>query len=342
MGISATRCNFGRTRQEKRERRPRNSFFFCADGSSQTYQHQCSLFFLSFLQVWHLHRRIKAYIALSTIATLVDLAIGVGGVVYVLNSQEIIIVLTWTMRLVFCLRWCWGGGLVWGERGRGSRVVNVTVHSSFVSSVLHLSCFLISQICEIRCPIHLSLKCDTDTLCHKAHRRSSTGLPPCLPCRCKPNTNIRLPAYVLHDAYYCKNLLTRVLAPLPFLSRPLPHHLASSLSPTHHPRHIHIALDTIVLYSALGVTTSHDLQPSATHEDDSGQMAAPSHGRGDGAEGNSVGQYHLDSHRNHHDRHHHGDPGYKPSKGSNRNREGKAVVSFYPEHPSVDVPKASV
>ncbi|CAM9325465.1 unnamed protein product [Pylaiella littoralis] len=51
-------------------------------------------------QVWQLHRRIKYYIALSATATVVDLAIGIGGVVYVVHSQYMptLIVATWTMR----------------------------------------------------------------------------------------------------------------------------------------------------------------------------------------------------------------------------------------------------
>eukprot|EP00752_Nemacystus_decipiens_P002513 g2360.t1 len=53
-------------------------------------------------QVWQFHRRIKCYIALSVIATVVDLAIGVGGVIYVLHRQYVptLIVATWTMRHV--------------------------------------------------------------------------------------------------------------------------------------------------------------------------------------------------------------------------------------------------
>ena len=52
--------------------------------------------------MWHLHRRIKFYIFLSLIAIVVDLAIGIGGVVYVLDSRykATLIVVTWTMRHV--------------------------------------------------------------------------------------------------------------------------------------------------------------------------------------------------------------------------------------------------
>ena len=52
------------------------------------------------LKVWQLHRRIKCYIALSVIATVVDLAIGVGGVIYLFHRQHAptLIVATWTMR----------------------------------------------------------------------------------------------------------------------------------------------------------------------------------------------------------------------------------------------------
>lgn len=57
-------------------------------------------FFFGGVQVWRLHRRIKCYIILSVVATVVDLAIGVGGVVYVLYEQYKpgLIVATWTMR----------------------------------------------------------------------------------------------------------------------------------------------------------------------------------------------------------------------------------------------------
>eukprot|EP00903_Cladosiphon_okamuranus_P021828 g20071.t2 len=51
-------------------------------------------------QVWQLNRRIKCYILLSVIATVVDLAIGIGGLVYVVYREyaPTLIVATWTMR----------------------------------------------------------------------------------------------------------------------------------------------------------------------------------------------------------------------------------------------------
>lgn len=57
-------------------------------------------------QVWQLHRRIKCYIVLSVIATVVDLAIGIGGVVYVVYEKykPALIVATWTMRCAS--EWC--------------------------------------------------------------------------------------------------------------------------------------------------------------------------------------------------------------------------------------------
>ncbi|CAN0348466.1 unnamed protein product [Laminaria digitata] len=53
-------------------------------------------------QVWRLHRRIKFYIFLSLIAIVVDLAIGIGGIVYVLDQRykATLIMVTWTMRHV--------------------------------------------------------------------------------------------------------------------------------------------------------------------------------------------------------------------------------------------------
>lgn len=50
--------------------------------------------------MWQLHRRIKCYITLSVVATAVDLAIGVGGVVFLLyeDTKPYLIVATWTMR----------------------------------------------------------------------------------------------------------------------------------------------------------------------------------------------------------------------------------------------------
>ncbi|CAM9897288.1 unnamed protein product [Scytosiphon promiscuus] len=161
-------------------------------------------------QVWRLHRRIKCYIALSMIATLVDLAIGVGGVVYLVTSWEILIVLSWTMR------------------------------------------------------------------------------------------------------------------------------------------HIHIALDTIVLYSALGVTTSYDSPTSITNEDQSGDSPALPRVAAEAGVGNNARRCHdvVDDHRRHHHQHH-ADPGCKPSAiagtlGSNREGGGSGPLGPYPEHLSVDVPKASV
>lgn len=60
------------------------------------------------LKVWQLHRRIKCYIVLSVVATVVDLAIGIGGVVYVVyEPATTLIVATWTMR---CAATTGGGG----------------------------------------------------------------------------------------------------------------------------------------------------------------------------------------------------------------------------------------
>lgn len=53
-------------------------------------------------KVWGLHRRIKFYMTLTVIAILVDLSLGIGGVVYVLHEEykPALIVATWTARHV--------------------------------------------------------------------------------------------------------------------------------------------------------------------------------------------------------------------------------------------------
>lgn len=53
-------------------------------------------------QVWQLHARIKFYMILTAIGIIVDLAIGIGGVVYVLHERYkvVLIAVTWTMRHV--------------------------------------------------------------------------------------------------------------------------------------------------------------------------------------------------------------------------------------------------
>lgn len=54
------------------------------------------------LQVWKLHGRIKFYIVLTIIAVMVDLSIGIGGIVYVLHYhlKPPLIAATWTARHV--------------------------------------------------------------------------------------------------------------------------------------------------------------------------------------------------------------------------------------------------
>lgn len=52
-------------------------------------------------QVWKHHRRIKYYFGLTVVAIVVDLAIGVGGILYLLTDEQArIIATTWTMRHV--------------------------------------------------------------------------------------------------------------------------------------------------------------------------------------------------------------------------------------------------
>lgn len=61
-------------------------------------------------KVWQLHRQTKNYILLTVIATVVDLAIGVGGVVSVIYEQYMpaLIVATWTMRCATSSYCCCG------------------------------------------------------------------------------------------------------------------------------------------------------------------------------------------------------------------------------------------
>lgn len=54
------------------------------------------------IQVWQLHNRIKFYFALTVIAIMVDLTIGIGGLIYITNERfsSIAITTSWAMRHV--------------------------------------------------------------------------------------------------------------------------------------------------------------------------------------------------------------------------------------------------
>ena len=53
------------------------------------------------LQVWHLHRRIKYHVALTTIALLVDLFVSVGAFFIITNRSPFwLIIVTWVLRYV--------------------------------------------------------------------------------------------------------------------------------------------------------------------------------------------------------------------------------------------------
>lgn len=49
-------------------------------------------------QVWRLHRRIKYYMGLTLIAIIVDLGVGVGGIMFVLTEYSLYTVVTWAAR----------------------------------------------------------------------------------------------------------------------------------------------------------------------------------------------------------------------------------------------------
>lgn len=49
-------------------------------------------------QVWRVHRRVRFYIALSLIAIVVDLGVGIGGMQYLIGRQPLYTSVSWTVR----------------------------------------------------------------------------------------------------------------------------------------------------------------------------------------------------------------------------------------------------
>lgn len=74
-----------------------------------------SLGLLLLRQVWHLHRRIKYYMGLTLIAIIVDLGVGMGGIMFVLTEEPLYMVVTWAAR---CAVFGGNRGLVSGWQAR--------------------------------------------------------------------------------------------------------------------------------------------------------------------------------------------------------------------------------